>query len=616
MSVRLVRLAEPVSEGSFPNPFEIETPPGCEGWEEMYPYYALFDERRREADENRFWFWNSMHFPLPMPAFDVFCIDSPYDGIGSWQNRVFAVPPAMGIDYRCVNGYIYISGNPVTDPEKIAERAGYFQKRAGYYFENWNELYAKWRVKVDAMIEELTALEVPDLPEYEPEEVVFENDHNLRFYDVLDAYSRVLRLGDLMWQHHSEFLLLGYGAYMTFSEYCKAQLPDIPDQHIAQMVAGIDVLLFKPDAELRRLAKLAIDSGVDDAFVEGRTPAEIDAALGESDAGRAWLAELEQMKDPWFNMATGDGLYHYYGSWFDDPSIPYASLIGHVAALKAGEDIERPTERLARERDRLAEEYGSLMDADARKGFEELLALSRTVFPYVEEHKFFCDYWFLTRWWNKIRDFGALLAQHGYLEDREDVFQLSRHEVNAALDELVLMWSSGGEPIGPQHWPPIVARRKEIIERLADWTPPPALGIVPEAVHDPALVMLWGVTTERVHEWARSQDGGLELTGTAASPGVAEGPARVVKTVKEIADVRDGEILVCTITSPAWAPIFSKVRAVVTDIGGVMSHAAIVCREYGVPAVVGTGRATSQIRTGQRVRVDGTAGTVSILEEG
>ena len=65
-----------------------------------------------------------MHFPLPMPAFDVFCIDSPYDGIGSWQNRVFAVPPAMGIDYRCVNGYIYISGNAVTDPEKIAERAG------------------------------------------------------------------------------------------------------------------------------------------------------------------------------------------------------------------------------------------------------------------------------------------------------------------------------------------------------------------------------------------------------------------------------------------------------------------------------------------------------------
>ena len=54
--------------GAFPSPYEIETPPGCEGWEEMYPYYALFDEHRRAVDENRFWFWNSMHFPMPMPA--------------------------------------------------------------------------------------------------------------------------------------------------------------------------------------------------------------------------------------------------------------------------------------------------------------------------------------------------------------------------------------------------------------------------------------------------------------------------------------------------------------------------------------------------------------------
>ena len=106
--------------GSFPSPYEVGTPPGCEGWEELYPYYALFDEDRREADEKRFWFWNSMHFPLPMPAFDAICIDTAYQALGTWQNRVFAVPPAMGIDYRCLNGYIYISGNPVTDPEKKA----------------------------------------------------------------------------------------------------------------------------------------------------------------------------------------------------------------------------------------------------------------------------------------------------------------------------------------------------------------------------------------------------------------------------------------------------------------------------------------------------------------
>jgi pyruvate,water dikinase len=601
--------------GAFPSPYSVQTPPGCEGWEEMYPYYALFDERRRDTDENRFWFWNSMHFPVPMPAFDAICIDSPYQAVGSWQNRVFAVPPAMGIDYRTVNGYIYISGNPVTDPAKVAERAGFFQQRAGYYYENWTELYGKWRIKMEALIAELGALEVPDLPEYEPDEVAFGDDRNTAFYELLDAYGRCLRLCDLMWQHHFEFLLLGYGAYATFAELCKANLPDIPDQHIAQMVAGIDVLLFRPDAELRRLAQLAVDTGVDDAFVEGRTPAEINSELARSEAGRSWLADLEEVKDPWFNMATGDGLYHYYGSWLDDPSIPYAALIGHIAALRAGERIQRPTEEIERERERLAAEYSALLGDDLRGPFSDLLALSRTVFPYVEEHKFFCDYWFLTRWWNKVREFGALLARHGFLEDGEDIFQLSRHEVAIALDELTLTWATGGVALGPKHWPPIVARRKEILDRLAAWTPPPALGITPETITDPMTIMLWGVTTDRVREWARQQDGGRELTGAAASPGVIEGPARVVRTVSEIADVRDGEILVCGSTSPAWAPIFTKVRATVTDVGGVMSHAAIVCREYGLPAVVGTGRATARIQTGQTIRVDGSAGVVTLLGE-
>ncbi len=335
--------------GSFPSPYEIATPEGCEGWEEMYPYYALFDERRRESDENRFWFWNSMHFPIPHPAFDVICIDSPYQAVGSWQNRVFAVPPAMGIDYRVVNGYVYISGNPVTDPDKIAERAGYFQKRAGHYFANWAELYDKWKDKMRALIAELDALQVPGLPEYEPDEVAFDADRNTAFYEVLDAYGRCLRLGDLMWQNHFEFLLLGYGAYATFAELCKEHLPDIPDQHIAQMVAGIDVLLFRPDAELRRLAGVAIEKGVDGAFVEGRTPQEIEAELSQSDAGRDWLAELEKIKDPWFNMATGDGLTHYYRSWLDDPSIPYASIIGHINAQHAGAPAVRPTDEIERQ---------------------------------------------------------------------------------------------------------------------------------------------------------------------------------------------------------------------------------------------------------------------------
>jgi pyruvate,water dikinase len=598
---------------SFPSPFSIETPPGCEGWEEMYPYYAVFSEERREVDENRLWFWNSQHFPMPMPAFDLVSVDPPYISVGAWQNRVFAVPPAMGIDYRILNGYVYISVNN-SDPAKIPERAEYFQKRAGHYFANWDELYGKWRTKMEALIAEITELDVPDLPEYEADAVAFEH-RDTSATELLHAYAQALHCGRQMWDHHFEFLLLGYGAYLTFSDLCKANLPDIPDQHIAQMVAGIDVLLFKPDAELRRLARLAVEAGVDGAFANGSTPAQVDAELQKTDAGVEWLKELEKIKDPWFNMATGDGLYHYYRSWLDDPSIPYSSINGHITALHAGQDVERPIEKLTAERDRLATEYAALLDEDARGPFQELLGLSRAVFPYVEEHKFYCDYWFQTRFYNKIREFGELLARNGWLADAEDIFQLSSHEVMDALEELCLMWASGGTPLGPQHWPPIVARRRAMLKGLEAWTPPPALGAMPEAVNDPMAVMLWGVTPARLQAWAQTADDTKRLTGSGASAGEVTGRARVLNDPTLIGDIREGEILVCTITSPAWAPIFPKIQATVTDIGGVMSHAAIVSREYGKPAVVGTGRATAVIKTGQMLHVDGSTGVVTILDD-
>ena len=240
-------------------------------------------------------------------------------------------------------------------------------------------------------------------------------------------------------------------------------------------------------------------------------------------------------------MGTGDGLYHYYGSWHDDPQIPYASLVGHVAALKDGKDIERPTEELAKERDRLAEEYGALLPEDARPAFQELLGLSRTVFPYVEEHKFYCDYWFQSRFFNKVREFGALLAKHGFLGEGEDVFQLSRHEAMEALEELSLTWSTGGQALGPHHWPPIVARRKELLDKLDKWTPPPALGADAGGGERPDRGDALGH-----HARSASSSGRSPTTARASSaarrprPGEIEGPARVVRGLGDLDTVRAG----------------------------------------------------------------------------
>jgi pyruvate,water dikinase len=81
-----------------------------------------------------------------------------------------------------------------------------------------------------------------------------------------------------------------------------------------------------------------------------------------------------------------------------------------------------------------------------------------------------------------------------------------------------------------------------------------------------------------------------------------------------IADLQEGEILVAPLTAPSWAPVFGKIAATVTDVGGIMSHAAIVCREYGLPAVTGTAFGTKTIKTGQRLRVDGNTGQVTVLD--
>jgi pyruvate,water dikinase len=94
-----------------------------------------------------------------------------------------------------------------------------------------------------------------------------------------------------------------------------------------------------------------------------------------------------------------------------------------------------------------------------------------------------------------------------------------------------------------------------------------------------------------------------------------EGVARVVGGAEDLSQIQEGEVLVTRITAPSWGPVFGRIAAAVTDIGGMMSHAAIVCREYGLPAVTGTGSATTSIRTGQRVRVDGSSGTVTVLDD-
>ena len=242
------------------------------------------------------------------------------------------------------------------------------------------------------------------------------------------------------------------------------------------------------------------------------------------------------MKTPWFYYSNGNGFYHHHRSWIDDPSVPLAHLRGYVERLRAGEDVARPLAEVSDERDRITREYRALLSDDAAAAFDQNLGLARTVFPYVESHNFYVEHWYHTIFWNKVREFGALLARNRFLDDAEDIFYLQRAEVSDALVDLRLAWAAGSEGRGVGYWPPIVARRKRIMEAMRRFVPPPALGSVPEAITEPMTIMLWGITTERVREWAAADhDTGSTLTGFAGSPGTAEGTARVVLEVERLA---------------------------------------------------------------------------------
>lgn len=600
-----------MADRTFPLPSEIDDIPGTQGWQSMYPYFTRF----QPEDDQRFWFYNAMHFPEPMPAFDAITAEVPYTAIGANTARLFSFPTTMGIEHRILNGRVYITAIPVLEEGEVAQRLQVFQERAGHYYANWDTLYEGWKERMADLIREIEGIEVPDLPDLEPPEAVTGARGFAQNHWVRERYHRCLDLFSLMWHHHTEFLMLGYGAYVVFFEFCKTAFPQIPDQMVARMVAGIDVVMYRPDNELKRLAELAVELDVDDLFVEGADPQKVLDALGErGDAGRRWLDALEAARDPWFNVSTGDGFYHHHRSWNDDLTVPFAALPGYVGKVRAGESLMRPTERLKDERERIAVEYRDLLSTDEeREAFDQMLGLCRVVFPYVEDHKFYCEHHFTTAFYNKIREFGGLLQRFGVLAEVEDVFSLRHIEVDEALTDVMLAWAAGSAPLGGRHLQPIVAERQRVIEVMREWNPPPALGPVPEALNDPAVKMLWGITAETLEMWASDVEDEHVIRGYAASPGVVEGTARVLRDVNQIGEIREGEVLVCPVTAPSWGPVFGKIAAAVSDIGGTMSHAAIVAREYGMPAVVGTGQATQRITTGQRVRVDGDTGIVTIL---
>ncbi len=604
-------MSESQSAKRFPSPFEVEGPEGVEGWEELYPYSVVFSEDLKEYEDNRFWFWDSMHWGYAMTPWDSAFLELAIASLSQFNSRHYRIPPADGIDFRVLYGYPYFSPVTIDDGARIESRVPDFVERAGHYFMNWDQLYDNWLGKIKATIDEINATDFSPLPEMEDLSVITDGIGTGSGQRLQADYHRFKDLVLQVWQYHFEFLNLGYAAYLDFFGFCKQVFPSIPDLGIAKMVAGVEVDLFRPNEELKVIAHKAIDAGLARLFDDPDNVSAIQAGLAGTELEAYW----NEVADPWFNFSSGTGFYHYEKTWIDYPEIPYAFIRDYITKIEAGEDISRPIEAITAERDRVVSEYSELLGTDEdRQAFQEKLGLARVVFPYVENHNFYIEHWTMSLIWRKLKELGDTLVKAGICLEIDDVFYFRRDEIDEVLFDVYSAWAVNAPSRGSKYWPPKIARRREIVAKLKDWKPPKALGEPPEIVTEPFTIMLWGITSESVAGWLGSDGDDGAVSGMAASPGIAEGPARLVFSPDDIGDIMDGEILVAPITAPSWAPVFPKIRACVTDIGGMMSHAAIVCREYGIPAVTGTGFGTSELENGQMIRVDGSTGTVTVLD--
>ncbi len=231
-----------------------------------------------------------------------------------------------------------------------------------------------------------------------------------------------------------------------------------------------------------------------------------------------------------------------------------------------------------------------------RRKFERLLATAQHAAQVREEQTAeFTLAWPVMR--RALLRLGGHLVGQGTLGAPEDVFFLTREELVAAIPS-----ATPAKGLATT-----VAARRLRWQRQRRLAPPVRIGVMAPM----AERML--ERFERTLAADPGEKGGL-VQGMPASPGRAVGPVRVIRSVEEFTRLRPGEILVAPMTNPAWTPLFARAAAVVTDTGSLMAHASLVAREYGIPAVVGTGDGTARLRDGMVVAVDGNRGLVERVE--
>jgi len=439
------------------------------------------------------------------------------------------------------------------------------------------------------------------LPEIKQHIAYFESsDLRGMSLDQLRAHLvEALKRGERMGALHGVVMPMLF-AMSQFEELYRELFEGASTLDALRLTQGFDNKTMEGDRALWRLSRAARATPEVYAILSGHAPGDVVPALEKSEACqpfladvRAWLAQYGQRLNSVFALSEP--------SWIEDPTPAIQNLQAYVTLPDLQPEME-PAAFVAEREKAVAEARAKLAGYPqpivAR--FETLLKAAQIAAIVHEDHNFWIDQRLFYHIRRLIIEFGQRLAQAGTLEAVNDVFYLMPDELQNGRDVPMKR---------------LVQECKTEMEQFSRVTPPPMLGTAPAFEMTDGGSMIRALFKGEMSPANTNNNESNKVKGLAGSAGVARGRARVIHSLAEAGKLQPGDVLVAVATEPPWTPLFATASAIVTDAGGVLSHSAVVAREYRIPAVVGTGHATSAFHDGQLLEVDGNTGIVRVVVE-
>jgi phosphohistidine swiveling domain-containing protein len=536
---------------------------------------------RDPNDAQLHWTRDPSHTPGPVPPLQL---------TGDWVRhgiahgwRYWDVPYADSRRVR-INTFEFSAVVPLNAPpdvrEEMARRAErHLEHLLDHIEDQWTQ---DWYPRIQASLQVLEAL---SLDASDPDTLAA----------ALEAASQA---GRRLWEVHFE-LVFGCGYIRRqFDAFCRDLFGADTEYGVAALTAGDDNWSVANAEALRRLAEWVHAHPALEALVREQPWPTVNTRLDAVEGGASFRAQFLDFIAVHGKKTAGDLLAP---TWEEDPDIPLGNL---RALLRLGGDFGAETRQavVARRQERLEAARRALQSypRPVAAEFERLYQAARVANRLMEDHNYYIDQ--QSAYWARrvVLALGRRLEAQGSLDRATDVIYLEAEELVPALR------GNLGDARA------LVAAREAEMARWKDRPAPVELGCTPPP---PPSHPLFAARTDEPHASPPPRGASGPLAGIAASSGVYEGPARVVPTLAEAGQLQPGDILVTTTTSPSWSTWYPVLGALVTETGGALTHAAVVAREFAIPAVVAVPEATRRIRTGMRLRVDGGAGLVEVLDD-